>query len=57
MCFKIHGLFIFHGQNPSLGMMAWFLKFNALFATRFQKNQSCWFLNLIHYISTLVIER
>jgi hypothetical protein len=26
-------------------MMAWFLKFDALFAARFQKSQSCWLLN------------
>jgi hypothetical protein len=57
VCFKIHRLVVFHGQKLSLGMMVWFLKFDALFAANFQENQSCWFLNFICYIRTLVIKR
>jgi hypothetical protein len=33
--FWIHGLVIFHGQNPSFGMVAWFFKFNTLSVIRF----------------------
>jgi hypothetical protein len=57
VCFRICGFVIVCGQNRSLGMMDWSLKFGALYVARLKESQSYWLPSLIDCKNIMVVER
>ncbi len=41
VCFKIHGLVVFHGLKQLLGRMVWLHKFGVNFVAILKESQSC----------------